>query len=102
MRAFMRLSIAQPKSVPRSILSLLFTASLIYPALAPALKPQSRPPVIIAIDTTRPVNRFAPAKAFGAGIDGHEKGETLRQLSPTNIAAMRSAGLNPLTYRLRT
>src|ERR1043165_9729780 len=56
----------------------------------------------ITIDASRPVNRFAPAKAFGAGIDGHEKGETLRQLSPSNIAAMRSAGLKPLTYRLRT
>jgi hypothetical protein len=56
----------------------------------------------ITIEASRPVNRFAPAKAFGAGIDGHEKGETLRQLSPSNIAAMRSAGLKPLTYRLRT
>src|SRR5690349_3438824 len=71
-------------------------------ALPPTPHSQSHSPVVIAIDATHPVNRFTPAKAFGAGIDGHEKGETLRQLSPANIAAMRSAGLKSLTYRLRT
>jgi hypothetical protein len=49
-----------------------------------------------------PVNRFIPRRALGAGVDGHAEGETQRQLSPANIAAMRSAGLQPLTYRLRT
>ena len=59
-------------------------------------------PVIVTVDTTSPANRFAPSKALGAGVDGHEFGETERQLSPANITAMRSAGLRPLTYRLRT
>src|SRR4051794_4652242 len=58
--------------------------------------------VTITIDTTQPVNRFVPTQALGAGVDGHEFGEVLKQLSPFNIAAMRSAGLKPLTYRLRT
>jgi hypothetical protein len=49
-----------------------------------------------------PVNRFIPARTLGAGVDGHTEGETARQLSPANIAAMLSAGLKPLTYRLRT
>src|SRR5438309_2100532 len=45
-----------------------------------------------------PANRFSPAQALGAGVDGHAKGETARQLSPANIAAMLSAGFKPLTY----
>ena len=59
-------------------------------------------PVTVTVDTTKPANRFIPSQALGAGVDGHELGETERQLSPANITAMRSAGLRPLTYRLRT
>src|SRR5437773_10137899 len=48
------------------------------------------------------VNKFIPARSIGAGVDGHEKGECARMFSDSNIAEMRSAGLGPLTYRLRT
>ncbi len=58
--------------------------------------------VTVTVDTTKLTNSFLPSQALGAGVDGHELGETERQLSPANIAAMRSAGLRPLTYRLRT
>ncbi|MDQ6675812.1 MAG: discoidin domain-containing protein [Acidobacteriota bacterium] len=50
----------------------------------------------------KPANSFDPRVALGAGIDGHEQGEIDQLLSPANIALMRSAGLKPLTYRLRT
>jgi len=49
-----------------------------------------------------PVNKFIPARSIGAGVDGHEKGECARMFTDSNIAEMRSAGLGPLTYRLRT
>ena len=49
-----------------------------------------------------PVNRFAPSHAFGAAIDGHEKGEVDQMLSPKNVKEMLTAGLRPLSYRLRT
>jgi len=58
--------------------------------------------VTITVDTNAVANRFIPSQALGAGVDGHELGETERQLSAANIAKMRSAGLRPLTYRLRT
>lgn len=58
--------------------------------------------VTVTVDTTAPASHFIPSQALGAGVDGHELGETEQQLSPANIAAMRSAGLRPLTYRLRT
>src|SRR6266550_1186151 len=49
-----------------------------------------------------PVNRFVPSHAFGAAIDGHEKGEVDQMLSPGNVKEMLTAGLRPLSYRLRT
>ena len=50
----------------------------------------------------QPLARFDPRDALGAGIDGHEKGEVDRMLSPGNVRAMLSAGLPHLAYRLRT
>jgi len=56
----------------------------------------------IHVDAAHPIRTFDPAKALGAGIDGHEKGDVLRMLSPANARLMRSAGFHSLTYRLRT
>ena len=49
-----------------------------------------------------PSSQFDPANAFGAGIDGHEKGELNQMLSRANVSEMLSAGLKPISYRLRT
>ena len=49
-----------------------------------------------------PVHTFSPEHALGAGVDGHEDGEVQRMLAPENVTQMLSAGLKPLTYRLRT
>ena len=56
----------------------------------------------ITVDISHPTNRIVPSHALGAAIDGHEKGVNDLQLTQTNIQAMLSAGLKPLTYRLRT
>jgi len=63
---------------------------------------QRRATATITVDTSRPLNRFSPSHALGAAIDGHEKGVDDLQLQPENIKLMLSAGLKPLTYRLRT
>ena len=81
--------------VKRSFLLLVF-------AVLPVLSPGAEPIHIISIDRSRPLNVFDPSEALGAGIDGHEKGETAQLFSQANIAAMLSAGLKPLSYRLRT
>lgn len=47
-------------------------------------------------------NTFRPEQALGAGIDGAWRGGTDTLLTPHNVRAMTSAGLRPLTYRLRT
>jgi hypothetical protein len=64
----------------------------------------SNQPANITVHYTpdHPLNRFAPSHAFGAAIDGHEKGELEHMLSPQNVREMLTAGLKPLSYRLRT
>ena len=54
------------------------------------------------VSADHPVNRCVPTEALGGGVDGHEKGECALMFTDTNIAEMLSAGLGPLTYRLRT
>jgi hypothetical protein len=66
--------------------------------------PHSHPSSLttVTIDASHPLASFSPSAALGAGVDGHGRG-TLRDIyTPRNIAAMRSAGLSRLTYRLRT
>jgi F5/8 type C domain len=62
-----------------------------------------KPLVISAVvSADHAVNRLVPTEALGAGVDGHEKGECSQMFTDKNIAEMLSAGLGPLTYRLRT
>ena len=59
-------------------------------------------PVSATVATDRCVNKCVPGRTLGGGVDGHERDECMRMLSRQNIAEMLSAGLGPLTYRLRT
>ncbi|NBC35081.1 hypothetical protein GTZ99_00745 [Novosphingobium sp. FSY-8] len=46
--------------------------------------------------------RFDPSDALGGGVDGGYDGDAKRLYTRHNVAALRSARLNRLTYRLRT
>ena len=71
--------------------------------LAPSIFGVEKPLVISAIiSADHPINRLVPTEALGAGVDGHEKGECAQMFTDKNITEMLSAGLGPLTYRLRT
>lgn len=59
-------------------------------------------PTVLTIDSTKVIRTFDPSVAFGAGLDGHEKGENSFIFSPKSVAAMKSAGFHRFTYRLRT
>jgi hypothetical protein len=60
-------------------------------------------PARVTIDlTSGPSNTFVPAVALGAGVDGHSRGDAAAIYRPRNLRAMRSVGLRPLSYRLRT
>ena len=85
----------------------LRNTSIISAALASTLAPSSlgaeKPLVVCAIvSADHAVNRVIPTEALGAGVDGHEKGECTQMFTDKNINEMLSAGLGPLTYRLRT
>ena len=58
--------------------------------------------VFASVSADYPINRLIPIEALGAGVDGHEKGECAQMFTDKNITEMLSAGLGPLTYRLRT
>ncbi len=79
--------------------SLILIATVATPAFAgrPA-KPDGR----ITIDTRHVLRTIRPDEAFGGALDGAGKGEIAGQYSPHNIEAMLSAGLGPVSYRLRT
>ncbi len=71
--------------------------------LAPPTFGVEKPSVISAVvSADHPVNRLVPTEALGGGVDGHEKGECAQMFTDKNITEMLSAGLGPLTYRLRT
>jgi hypothetical protein len=61
------------------------------------------PPVAdqVTIDLARPANVITPAEALGAAVDGMQRSEVKRILTPFNIEKMQSAGLRRVTYRTR-
>lgn len=76
----------------------VFIIEFVYP-----LAGYTSSPIDITIDlTSGPVSTFIPAVALGAGVDGHSHGDSDAIYQPATISAMRSAGLGPLSYRLRT
>src|SRR2546429_8590211 len=85
------------RSLPLAVLTLIVLT--LHPVTNPA---QPRAAITVNCPRGHPANRFIPSHAFGAGVDGNAEGEPDRQLSPANTASMLSAGLKPLTYRLRT
>ncbi|HUZ60005.1 MAG TPA: discoidin domain-containing protein [Hanamia sp.] len=49
-----------------------------------------------------PLNSFIPSKNIGGAIDGHFKGDISKMLTPENIKVMKTVGLKPISYRLRS
>lgn len=73
-------------------------------ALAPALAAAAPIEARLQVDLSRAGlrNVVRSETALGAGVDGGWRGAADRLLTPDNMAAMRSAGLPSLTYRLRS
>ena len=88
-------------SLARAALVLALAAGLGAGAAAPTAA--RRPPLVdpITIDISRPLNTVTPADALGAALDGMGKGEVDQVLTPYNIARMREAGLQRVSYRTR-
>lgn len=80
------------------------TASYAGPEIGNRPIDEDEKPLSLSATVTidRCVNKCVPKRTLGGGVDGHERGECTRMLSKQNIIEMLSAGLGPLTYRLRT
>jgi len=80
----------------------IITAALQLSIATPTFAGEKLLLVSAIVSADHSVNHLIPTEALGAGIDGHEKGECAKMFTDKNIAEMLSAGLGPLTYRLRT
>ena len=80
----------------------IIAAALQLALTTPIFGGEKRSVVFATVAADHPVNRFIPTQALGAGVDGHEKGDCAKMFTDKNITEMLSAGLGPLTYRLRT
>src|SRR5438105_15575534 len=87
-------------------LAVAAVASVLASSGSPARAKRSASPLTgagtVTVDLSRPLNRFRPDSALGAGVDGHGQGETRQIYTRANLRAMRSAGFRPLAHRLRT
>ncbi len=62
-----------------------------------------RPTGTIVIETTgAPLNIIRPDRALGGAIDGLPAGQVESLFTPHNVKAIRTAGLRPISYSLRT
>jgi len=87
----------------RNWLATAVVSALVQLALPKEAGGGEKPLAVSAIvRADHPVNHCLPTQAVGAGIDGHEKDECARMFTDKNMEQMLSAGLGPLTYRLRT
>ena len=85
------------------IAAALFAAALLLSACDGRAQKAPKTPVLnVTVDVAKPVKTFRPAETLGAGVDGHERGDIAKIYRPANLAAMRSTGFGPLSYRLRT
>src|SRR5579871_1763192 len=84
-----------------SLLILLVLFPIRFDAAPPPIFPSSGT-ITITYSATQSAHTIIPSLAFGAGLDGMEKGGVVRVYTPANLRAMRSAGFKSLTYRLRT
>ena len=89
--------VAHPSYYRQHVATVALFAILSWPATWPALA------ATVTVELAGgPVNTMIPAQALGAGVDGHSHGDGDAIYRPATLRAMRSAGLRPLSYRLRT
>jgi len=76
---------------------------LVMPLVAASLVHAGAVPDPVHINVgDRVIRSFDPKEAFGAGLDGHGEGDSATMLSPKSVRRMLSAGLGPVSVRLRT
>jgi hypothetical protein len=77
----------------------LFTFTFFYSLSAQKINKGN---ILILYTPGHPSNVFIPSKNIGGAIDGHFKGDIDDMLTSKNIREMKTVGLKPVSYRLRT
>ena len=70
-------------------------------ATPPPPRPAAAVEETVVVDAAHPLRSLVPEDALGAAVDGMQKGEVRRLLTPYNIRLMKTAGLRRVTYRTR-
>ncbi|MFO1372237.1 MAG: discoidin domain-containing protein [Candidatus Competibacteraceae bacterium] len=82
------------------VIAILLAATV---CAGPALGYGAAEPANVTIDLRAgPIRTFIPATTLGATVDGHSRGDADAIYRPATVRAMRSVGLRPISYRLRT
>ena len=68
----------------------------------PVTAQNSRNKIRILYTPGEPANSFIPSKTIGGDFDGQLKGGIRKTLNPESVEAMKTVGLKPVSYRLRT
>jgi hypothetical protein len=68
----------------------------------PLTAQNSRNKIRILYTPGDPANSFIPSKTVGGDFDGQLKGGIQKTLNPQSVQAMKTVGLKPVSYRLRT
>ena len=89
-------------SVTRSLILALSCSFWLLSSPSHAQSANAQRGTVTVLVTPKPANTFDVKEALGAGVDGLRHGEIANAYTPHNLAAMKSAGLGALTYRLRT
>jgi hypothetical protein len=85
----------------RTICAFSISVSLLC-ALLPARPAASVPQVVTVTVAAKPSHTVIPTAAFGAALDGYEKGDVAKIYTPANVKAIMTAGFGEISYRLRT
>lgn len=93
-------------AIPGALSSRALSSEALSPGPRTVAVPRAHQPpardATVEVALNRPLTRFSPAQAIGAGLDGHSEGETAQIYTPSNLRAMAAAGLGAVSYRLRT
>jgi hypothetical protein len=80
----------------------LWFSLFLLPALAVSAFAGPATPLRVTVRLDKPDTVFDPLEALGAGVDGHHQKDSEAIFRPEIYPQMLSAGMHPLSYRLRS
>jgi hypothetical protein len=82
--------------------SICFLSVILLTQLTLSQKLTKKVSLTISYSVNHPSNEFRPSESLGAAFDGHSAGDMDRIFRKENMDSLKSVGLKPISYRLRT